>query len=807
MPYTQDKRIIRLDTPLGKDVLLLHTLRGQESISDLFSFHLELLSEKSSIDPEKIVGQRVNLELELFDGSLRYVNGFVSRFAQNGADDRFTYYEAIVVPWLWFLTRTANCRIFQNMTIPDIVSKVFKDRGFNDFKLSLQGSFEVREYVVQYRETDFNFVSRLMEQYGIFYFFEHEQGKHTLIMANDPNAHKPCPVQSKVRVDYATGTFLKDEDVISAWQVEQELRPGKYALTDYNFETPSTNLLAKEDTVFKVGGNEKYEIFDYPGEYTKKADGETITRIRMQEEEAIHYFGTGSANCRTFASGYRFDLSGHASADMNKTYVLTQVHHSATVGGSYSGSGGDSNDRYSNQFRCIPYTVPFRPARVTPRPIVHGPQTAVVTGKSGEEIWTDKYGRVKVQFFWDREGKKDENSSCWVRVSQPWAGKNWGAINIPRMGQEVIVDFLEGDPDRPLITGRVYNDEQMPPYKLADNQTRTTFLTRSTKGGNSNNYNELRFEDKKDDEQIFMNAEKDMDWRVEKESREFVGANRHMIVKSSQFESVDGDKQTQVKGKHIEKITGDTSIHIEAKQMEKIDSDQSITIGGDRKEQVTNNESITIGQSRKVQIGQNDSITIGQNRNAQLGGNDVVSATQAVYITGGMNVVIQAGMQLSLVGPGGFIDIGPAGVSIQGTMVLINSGGSPLPGIPKMLVSPISPIAAMLADHIVPGSEVTYKAQLAAMTPAQQAAAAAADAPTHNPNSEENKQKKHWIEIELLDEEGKPAAGERYRVTVPDGTNQEGTLDEKGFARVDGIDPGTCKVTFPELDKEAWQPK
>jgi type VI secretion system secreted protein VgrG len=530
---------------------------------------------------------------------------------------------------------------------------------------------------VQYRETDFNFVSRLMEQYGIYYFFEHEQNKHTLVMGNKPSVHKPCPVQSKARVDFTGRVYLKDEDLVASWNLEQELRPGKYALTDYNFETPSTSLLANEDTIFKVGGNDSYEVFDYPGEYTKKAEGESRTQIRMQEEETIHLIGLGAGSCRTFASGYRFDLSGHARPDQNATYLLTEVQHSATVGNSYVSSGEESDEHYSNHFKCIPYSVPYRPQRNTPRPFVQGPQTAVVTGKSGEEIWTDKYGRVKVHFFWDREGKKDETSSCWIRSSQPWAGKNWGAINIPRIGQEVIVEFLEGDPDRPLITGRVYNDEQMPPYKLADNQTRTTFMSRSTKGGGSSNYNELRFEDKKDDEQIFMNAEKDMDWRVEKESREFVGANRHMIVKSSQFEEVDGDKQSQVTGKFIEKITGDTSIHIAAKQMEKIDSDQSITIGGNRKEQVTNNESITIGQNRAENVGSNDSITIGQSRNTQIGANDVLSATQAVYITGGMNVVIQAGMQLSLVGPGGFIDIGPAGVSIQGTMVLINSGGAP----------------------------------------------------------------------------------------------------------------------------------
>ncbi len=573
MPFTQDDRVIAIETPLGKDVLLLVSFAAHESISHLFRISAQLYSENGSIDFTKIIGQKVSISLKLADGSKRYFSGVVSRFAQVGMDKRFTHYHAEIVPWLWFLTRRADCRIFQNMTIPDIVTKVFKDRGFGDFRNALQGDFEQREYCVQYRETDFNFVSRLMEQYGIFYFFEHEKDKHTLVMGNKTSVHKPCPSQSKIRLDFTGGGYSKDEDFISSWNLEQELRPGKYALTDYNFETPSTSLLANEDTIFKVGGNDSYEVFDYPGEYAKKAEGESRTQIRMQEEEAGHLMGVGGGAARTFASGYRFDLSGHARADQNQSYLLTEVQHSASVGSSYSGSEGQSEEFYSNHFRCIPYSVLYRPQRNTPRPFVQGPQTAVVAGKSGEEIWTDKYGRVKVQFFWDREGKKDEKSSCWIRSSQPWAGKNWGAINIPRIGQEVIVEFLEGDPDRPLITGRVYNDEQMPPYKLADNQTRTTFMTRSTKGGGSSNYNELRFEDKKGDEQIFMNAEKDMDLRVEKESREYVGANRHMIVASSQFETVNGDKQSQVGGKFLEKIAGDTSIQIGAKRMEQIGSD------------------------------------------------------------------------------------------------------------------------------------------------------------------------------------------------------------------------------------------
>jgi len=712
MPYTQDHRLLAIQTPLGKDVLLLRSLKGHEGISQLFHFDAEFLSENHSIAFKDIVGKQVTITLAHAGSDKRYWNGYVSRFVCASRDDNFSYYHAEIVPWLWFLTRTADCQIFQQKTIPEIVKAVFQNHGFQDFQDNTQATYPQREYVVQYRETAFNFVSRLMEEYGIFYYFEHGQSSHKLIMADKPSVHKNCPVQYKVRFDHSPNVIVWDEDLVRSWLVEEELRPGKYALTDYNFQTPNTSLMANIQTVDEIGGNTNYEIYDYPGIYTKKSEGDDTTKVRMQEEETLHQIVAGTGNCRSFASGYKFHLDGHSRRDMNGDFLLTEINHFASVGESYVSARENKDENYTNEFKCIPLDVPFRPQRLTPKPIVQGPQTAVIVGPSGEEIYPDKYSRVKVQFFWDRLGKRDENSSCWIRVSQPWAGKVWGAINIPRIGQEVIVEFLEGDPDRPIITGRVYNADQMPPYALPDNMTRTTFLTRSSKGGSASNFNELRFEDKKGDEQIFMNAEKDMDWRVEKESREYVGANRHLIIKSSQFESVDGDKQTQVKGKHIEDITGDTSIHIAAKHMEKVDSDESVQIGGNRKEQVTNNESITIGQSRKVQIGQNDSITISQNRNAQIGGNDVVSATQAVYITGGMNVVIQAGMQLSLVGPGGFIDIGPAGVSIQGTMVLINSGGAPgsaqsaSPDSPDSPDSPESPKDPDTADDGTKGGKL-----------------------------------------------------------------------------------------------------
>ena len=693
MAYQQQKRLITIDTPLGKDVLLLHSFSGSEGISKIFSLSADLLSENHSVSFKDIVGKQVTVSLHLAVDDKRFWNGYVSRFACSGGDNRFSYYHAEIVPWLWFLTRTADCQIFQHKTIPEIIKKVFQDHGFQDFQDRTQGTYPQREYVVQYRETAFNFVSRLMEEYGIFYFFEHDQSTHKLILADKPQVHKNCPVQHKVRFNYTPGSTFQKEDIVESWGAEQELRPGKYALTDYNFQTPNTSLMANVQTVAEIGGNTKYEIYDYPGIHTKKSEGDTATKVRMEEEEAVHHLISGSGNCRSFASGYKFNLDEHSRPDQNGDYLLTEISHSASVGDSYSGSGGDSQETYTNHFTCIPFAVPFRPQRLTPKPFVQGPQTAVVVGPAGEEIYPDKYGRVKVQFHWDRLGKKDENSSCWVRVSQPWAGKNWGSVNIPRIGQEVIVEFLEGDPDRPIITGRVYNEEQMPPYKLPDNMTRTTFMSRSTKSGGSANFNELRFEDKKGSEQIFLNAEKDMDHRVENQSREYIGNDRSLIVHANQRELVDADKHGHVKGAHFEKIDGDMSLQIGAKQMEKVGADKSIEVDGDQKEKIVGNVSLQVGQDQKEQVGGNVSLQVGQSRNEKVGMTHAMEAGQTIHLKGGMTVIIEAGMQLSLKAAGGFVDIGPAGVTIQGTMVLINSGGAAGSGPGASPQSPASPDA------------------------------------------------------------------------------------------------------------------
>ena len=435
MPHTQENRLITLTTPLGDDKLLLAGFSGHEAISRLFSFHLDLLADKTDpafqeIEFSAIIGKSVTITINQSDDTPRYFNGLVSRFSQSGGDATFQRYQMEVVPWTWMLTRYADCKIFHNKTVGDIIQKVFSDRSFTDFKVSLSATYTPLEYCVQYRETDFNFISRLMEQNGIFYFFMHEDGKHTMVIADSASIHQACPGFDSAGYNLAGGG-IDAEDVVDSWNLEQELRSGTYTLADYYFETPSANLVANESTVYEVGGNSSFELFDFPGAYTTRSDGSSFAKLRMQEEEAGHLIAHGSSNCRYFVTGYKFDLQDHPQDSMNDTYILTEIQHTASASGSYSGvSGAGGQDSYSNHFICIPASVLFRPVRLTPKPFVQGLQTAVVvdlnpasddntSADSTNEIWVDKYGRVVVQFPWDRK----KGCSCWVRVSQEWADR------------------------------------------------------------------------------------------------------------------------------------------------------------------------------------------------------------------------------------------------------------------------------------------------------------------------------------------------------------------------------------------------
>jgi type VI secretion system secreted protein VgrG len=690
--YSQEHRLIAVETPLGKDVLLLQELTGYEGISRLFSYELDLLAhDNDSITFKDILGKKVSITLNLPDETPRYINGYVSRFTQGGSDERtFARYHAQVVPWLWFLTRHADCRIFQNLAVPDIISQVFNLFDFKDFRLSLKGSYPQLEYCVQYRETSFNFISRLMEEFGIFYYFDHStKGKHTMVLADQSSTLPACP-SSPISYDTQVGG-LEDPEVITNWHVGQEVRTGKYSVTDYNFTTPSTSLLANDPTVVDLPASQPLELFDYPGLHTAKDQGDTVAKVRMQEEEAGHMVVSGTSNCRGLMSGYSFELKNHYRADQDANYVVTEVRHFASAGQTYTTAGTHGGETYSNNFTCIPASITYRPARVTPKPFVQGPQPALVVGKSGEEIWVDKYGRVTVQFYWDRLGQKNENSSCWIRTSQPWAGGNWGAMWIPRIGQEVLVSFLEGDPDRPVITGRVYNADQMPPYTLPDYQTRSTFMSRSSKGGGASNYNELRFEDLKGKEQIFMNAEKDMDLRVENDSREFIGANRHLIVTANQQEQIQAEKHLQVQGSHFEKIDGNMSLQVGQNQMESVTGNKSLSVTGNQSESVTGNVSLAVTGNQDV-------------TNMAY----AMKSNTTIHLNAGMSAVIEAGMELTLKAGANFIDIGPAGIFISGTpMVFINSGGAAGSAPDASPQSPDSPTDPKDPDKADDGSKGT----------------------------------------------------------------------------------------------------
>ncbi|HEX5438700.1 MAG TPA: type VI secretion system tip protein TssI/VgrG [Gemmatimonadaceae bacterium] len=546
--YTQVDRPMRISTPLGPEVLLLAGLAGHEGVSTPFSFHLELLSEQVDIAPDDLLRKPVTVTLMLPDGGERPIHGLVSRFAHTGRgnNQKLSSYEVDVVPWLWFLSLSSDCKIFQQMTVLDIVEKVFKDQGYSDFRMACIKSYPKREYCVQYRETHLDFVMRLLEEEGIFYFFEHSDDKHVLVLADDNSAVAPCP-------DLPTASMGADEDadddVVTSLRQEHSVYVGKMALHDYDPLQPTFDLHSA------MSGDGKGEVYDYPGNYVTKDDGERYARIRLEAQEAMHHLVRGGGTCRAFQSGYRFDLQHHYRGDANQAYLLVQAQHTATMSGYWGGDEGEF--AYRNEFIAIPYSIPYHPLQTTEKPLVAGSQTALVVGKSGEEIWVDKYGRVKVQFYWDRVGGKDENSSCWVRVASSWAGKQWGAIRIPRIGQEVIVDFLEGDPDRPIITGRVYNADQMPPYTLPANQTQSGVKTRSTKTGGAENYNELRFEDKKGSEEILLHAEKDLTVEVENDETRTVDHDRTTTVKNNDTRTVSegNDAATVSKGNQTLDIT------------------------------------------------------------------------------------------------------------------------------------------------------------------------------------------------------------------------------------------------------------
>ncbi len=674
LTYSQEERLLTIETTLGETELLLERFSGTESISTPFEFRVTLLSPNFSVDLTSLLRTAATVTVFLPDGTPRYFNAVFRSITQakegaeiigersamavtNPATD-LAVYDAVLVPQVWFLSLDANCKIFQNLSVVDIVTNVLQACNVPNFSFRTTGTYPVREYCVQYRESSLNFISRLLEEEGIFYFFEHTQDKHTIVFADASSTLPACPNQATAQYSYSEeGWVGEGQHGIKSLERVQAAYTGQVAFTDYNFETPSNKLLSNLGSTFE-------EAFDYPGEYLTTSDGDRYSRIRLEEKEALQFVVNGTSGCRSFQPGVYFELDGHYRSDTNQNYFLTGITHMAydmtyrqealqragkaqapPAKTSKKGKDGEEEGEeegqgapeppakphdYNNSFTAIPQSVSYRPPRKTMRPTVHGLQSALVVGKAGEEIWVDNYGRVKVQFYWDRYGSDDENSSCWIRVSQIWAGKNWGWITIPRIGQEVLVDFLEGDPDRPIIVGRVYNADQMPPYTLNANQTQSGIKTRSSKGGGTSNFNEIRFEDLMGSEMLTVHAEKDMDTSVEHDDTQLVQNNRTI----------------NVNGTHTETIVKDTSI--------------TITQGNHTHDVQQGNQTIQVDQGNQTitisKGNQTTTITMGNQTTTVSAGSASHTAMQSITLT---------------VGPSS-ISITPEGITLEAPMITLS---------------------------------------------------------------------------------------------------------------------------------------
>jgi len=530
-------------TPLGADQLLFSRLTGHEAMGRLFEFELELLRPEAlgSVDSNALIGDQMTVKIVPTEGVTRYFNGAVVQFKHTGMINRFYCYRATLRPWLWFLTLNANCRIFQDKNVPDIIKAVFADYTFADVEYHLEASYETLVYCVQYRESDFNFVSRLMEHEGIFYYFKYQLGKHILVVTDSGNAYQQISGYSTIPYFPVGNVANRERDHIYEWLSSHQVCTGKYELKDFDFESPSTDLTAKSQQLGRYA-HSNMEVYDFPGKYKQASVGTQLTDKRIEETQNQSSLVHGCGNALALQAGMEFTLKGFYFAKENVKHIIVSADYEIDDAPTYAAGNSSGGSIFDCRFVAMNAQQAFRSARITPKPVIAGTQTAIVVGKEGEEIWTDKYGRVKVKFHWDRDAEKNEKSSCWIRVSFPTAGKKWGWISLPRIGQEVIVSFLEGDPDQPLITGRVYNAEQMPPYGLPANQTQSGIKTRSSKEGVADNFNELRFEDKKGSEEVYFHAEKDFNCVIENNETRKIGLDKK--DKGDQTTEIQNDRTT-----------------------------------------------------------------------------------------------------------------------------------------------------------------------------------------------------------------------------------------------------------------------
>ena len=609
-------RVFTLDSPHGDD-LKFHTLDGSDELGRLFEFRIEALADSHSLSLKDMLGKPVTVRIEQQDQSTRYLNGIVARASLAGRRaERYYGYELVVRPWLWLATRRSDCRIFQNKTVPEIVQEVLSTYGF-PIENHLAESYVPREYCVQYNETDAAFVSRLMEFEGIYYWFRHAEDTHTLMLSDAMSSHMALPGYETIPYIARDRTAIADEEHIDGWLPAQEVSVGKHQTTDYDYTKPRADLSSQKVDP-RGHDHDSFASFEWPGGYRDDAPGAHYSRVRLEEQQAEHERASADTDVRGAAPGYLFTLAHCPRADQNREYLIVRCQYRFQEN-AYASDQGAEAVVHQTMMLVQPSSLPFRSPRETPRPRTNGPQTATVVGPPGEEIWTDQYGRVKLQFRWDRYGQSNQDSSCWVRVSSPWAGGGFGGVQIPRVGDEVVVDFLNGDPDEPIVTGRVYNGEKMPPWGLPGSATQSGLLSRSSPGGTTEHANAFRFEDKKGAEQLWMHAERNFDAETEADHTLSVGNN------------------------HTHTVGNDETMQVKNNRQRSVGQNETVNIGKNRVAQIGVDETHEVGGNRTRTVGKKETVTIASDREATIGGSHTESVTHAKTETIGEGKTLNVG--------------------------------------------------------------------------------------------------------------------------------------------------------------------
>lgn len=856
------------------DEFLVVRYRGTEGLCQLYKFEIDVATQTEGIMLDAIVGKPAVLSINTATGE-RWFHGIVGRLELTQETVGQTYFRVELVPAVWLLTHRYHSRIFQGKTTQEIITAVLTEGGIasDRFSFALERDYTPREYCVQYRETDYNFIARLMEEEGIWWYFEQTEEGHTLVMADSRSAYSAIEGEATLAYRSATGMNVETEHIVR-FRVAQSMRPGAVVLNDFNFENPQLRLEALDD----AGRDQALEFADYPGEFLEQGQGTTLAQIRKEEFQAGRLVGIGRSNCKRLAAGKTFTLKDFPSAGYDDNYLVTTLVHQGKEATTRTTTGGNGRTHildtrahqsllqartnenpviaqlaeallqiatrlqagdptahraltswlyhagqvtrdlpatavasgahplawlsipnlladvqsnlidfdvpvYECTFECVPASVVYRPARVTPWPVMRGTQTARVVGPDGEEIHTDKYGRVRVQFNWDRAGSEGgqpklfgADSSCWIRVCQGMAGGAYGMMFLPRVGQEVIVDFLEGDPDKPIIIGRVYNADHMPPYKLPDEKTKSVIKTHSSKGGGG--CNEIRFEDLKDKEQLLIQAQRQMDTRVKASHFHTVGGSYHVLV--------GGEKDGELFGEYRQKVFKLKQTHVGEERRAWIEKDDSLKVDGNRSEGVGGTLSVSVGGDvvEKFDANHKHEVT-------------------ATYACKAADVKIEASGTIELTAGGSSIVLTSGGVYIVGSIVYINSGSGPSVSPPGCsAAAPQTAEDPSAADASKPGKDTRYSGASAAVAPLTPPE----EVPGHEFEEEEpTPTRTSWIEIQLVDEAGQPVTGERYEIQTSDGKQRTGVTDANGKARIENIAPGECQISFPRLDTEAWE--